>query len=29
MKKFICDFIYYLKRGKGIRRSWQLAKITL
>ena len=28
-KKFLCDFIYYLRRGYGIRRSWKLARITL
>jgi len=29
MKKIISDFLYYLKRGHGIRKSWQLAKVTL
>lgn len=29
MKKFVADFIYYVHRGHGIRRSWNLAKVTL
>lgn len=29
MKKFIGDFIYYLRRGYGVRNSWRLARITL
>lgn len=29
MKKLIADFLYYLRRGYGFRKSWQLAKVTL
>lgn len=29
MKKFISDFIYYLRRGHGIRNAWRLAQLTL
>jgi hypothetical protein len=29
MRKFIGDFIYYLRRGYGIRESWRLAQLTL
>ncbi len=29
MKKFLTDFIYYVRRGYGIRRAWELAKVTL
>lgn len=29
MRKLIADFIYYLKRGHGVRKAWQLAKVTL
>lgn len=27
--KMITDFIYYLRRGYGIRTAWKLARITL
>lgn len=29
MRKFIGDFIYYLRLGYGIRESWRLAQLTL
>jgi len=29
MKKFFCDFLYYLRRGYGVRKSWNLARVTL
>lgn len=29
MPKLIRDFIYFLRRGYGIRQSWHLAKVTL
>lgn len=29
MRKFLCDFLYYLRRGYGIRRAWDLARVTL
>lgn len=29
MKKLILDFLYYFKRGYGLKRSWQRAKVTL
>jgi hypothetical protein len=29
MKKFVADFIYYLRRGYGIREAWNLARVTL
>jgi hypothetical protein len=29
MRKFLGDFIYYLRRGYGIRNAWRLARITL
>lgn len=29
MKKLIADFIYYLRRGHGIRTAWRMAKVTL
>ncbi len=29
MKKFIADFLYYVRRGYGFRKSWNLAKVTL
>jgi hypothetical protein len=28
-RKFIADFFYYLRRGFGFRKAWQLAKVTL
>jgi hypothetical protein len=27
--KFLADFFYYLRRGYGFRKAWQLAKVTL
>ena len=29
MKKFIGDFLYYIRRGYGIRNAWRLAQLTL
>lgn len=29
MSKFIADYIYYLRRGYGIRGAWKLARVTL
>lgn len=29
MRKFLADFIYYLRRGYGIRNAWRLAQITI
>ena len=29
MRKLFSDFFYYLKRGHGVRKAWQLAKVTL
>lgn len=29
MLKFLGDFLYYLRRGYGIRESWRLAQLTL
>lgn len=29
MKKLIFDFIYYLRRGYGVRKAWNLARVTL
>jgi hypothetical protein len=29
MKKFLANFLYYLRRGYGLRRAWLLAKVTL
>lgn len=29
MRKLFRDFLYYLRRGYGIRLSWRLARITL
>ena len=29
MKRFIRDFIYYLRRGYSIRRAWELAWVTM
>ena len=28
-RKFIADFWYYLRRGYGFRKAWQLARVTL
>lgn len=29
MRKFLADFVYYLRLGFGIRTAWRLAKATL
>lgn len=29
MRKFLADFLYYLRRGHGIRQAWRLANLTL
>jgi hypothetical protein len=29
MRKFLADFIYYLRRGYGLRQSLRLARVTL
>lgn len=29
MRKLIADFIYYWRRGHGLRQAWRLAKVTL
>lgn len=29
MKKFAADFLYYLRRGYGVRKAWSLARVTL
>lgn len=29
MKKLISDFLYYRRRGYGVRMAWRLAKVTL
>lgn len=29
MRKFLSDFLYYVRLGFGIRTAWRLAKITL
>jgi hypothetical protein len=29
MKKLVGDFLYYLRRGYGVRNAWRLARITL
>ena len=29
MRKLLSDFYYYLKRGHGVRKAWQLARLTL
>lgn len=29
MRKFASDFLYYLRRGYGVRNAWRLARITL
>lgn len=29
MRKFLGDFLYYLRRGYGIREAWRLANVTL
>jgi len=29
MKKRIGDFLYYVRRGYGVRMAWRLARLTL
>ena len=29
MRKFLGDFLYYLRRGYGLRESWRLAQLTI
>jgi hypothetical protein len=29
MRKLICDFFYYLRRGHSIRSAWRKALVTL
>lgn len=29
MRKFLGDFLFYLRRGYGIRAAWRLAHVTL
>ena len=29
MRKLLCDFLYYLRRGHSIRNAWRLAKLTI
>lgn len=29
MKKRIGDFLYYVRRGYGMRNAWRLARLTL
>ncbi len=29
MKKFIADFLYYLRRGHTFRNAWRLARVTI
>lgn len=29
MRKFLGDFLYYLRRGYGIRMAWRLAQLTI
>jgi hypothetical protein len=29
VRKLMADFIYYVRRGYGLRKSWHLAKVTL
>ncbi len=29
MKRFLAHFFYYLRRGYGLRKSWEFAKVTL
>lgn len=29
MKKLIGDFFYYLRQGYGVRKAWNLARVTL
>lgn len=29
MRKFLGDFLYYLRRGHSVRNAWRLAQLTL
>jgi len=29
MRKFLGDFLYYLRRGASLREAWHLAQLTL
>lgn len=29
LKKFIADYRHYRRTGFGVRRSWELARVTL
>ncbi len=29
MRKFLGNFIYFLRRGYGIRNAWRLAHLTI
>ena len=29
MRKFVADFLYYLRRGYSFRNAWRLARVTL
>ncbi|AEV24599.1 hypothetical protein Dsui_0179 [Azospira oryzae PS] len=29
MRKFLGDFLFYLRRGHSIRTAWRLAHVTL
>ena len=29
LRKFIGDFLYYLRRGHSIRNAWRLAQLTI
>jgi hypothetical protein len=29
MRKFLGDFIYYLRRGYSVRNAWRLAQLTI
>lgn len=29
MKKFLSDFLYYLRRGYSLRTAWRMARVTL
>ena len=29
MRKLLGDFLYYMRRGYGIRKAWRMARVTL
>lgn len=29
MRKFLADFLYYLRRGHSFQTAWRLARVTL